>query len=73
MKIHAYDLQNGDVVTSLILDPAENFVVDQITAIEQDSILVVQGYTEDTGADFTFYWGEDKPLEVTRATVNAEA
>ena len=73
MKIHAYDLQNGDVVTSLILDPAENFVVDQITPVEQDGVLIVQGYTEDTGADFTFYWGEDKALEVTRATVNAEA
>lgn len=73
MKIHAYDLQNGDVVTSLILDPAENFVVDNIVPVEQDGVLIVNGYTEDTGTDFTFYWGEDKALEVARATVNAES
>jgi hypothetical protein len=69
MKINAYELQEGDVVTSLILDPAENFVVDSIVAVEADELIKVGGYTEDSGVEFNFVWGDNKTLTVDRSKV----
>lgn len=66
MKVHAYELKVGDVVTSLVLDPAEPFVVDNVVGDEDAGIVKVDGYTEDTGESFSFIWGEDKALEVRR-------
>jgi hypothetical protein len=64
MKKYAYDLSQGDVITSLVLDPAENFVVDNIIYDEDNAIVRVEGYTEDTGSEFAFTWGEDKSVTV---------
>lgn len=66
MKKYAYDLVPGDIVTSLVLDPAEPFVVDYFFHDEDNALVKVEGYTKETGEEFSFIWGEDKTLTVER-------
>ena len=72
MKIHAYDLQKGDVITSLHLDPAEPFVVDHVNYNEDGNLVYAEGYTQETGEEYTFYWGDSKALEIIRGAVEGE-
>ena len=62
MKKYAYELMEGNVVTSLVLDPPGDFIVDYVFHDEDNALVKVEGYIEGSGDEFSFIWGDDKVL-----------
>jgi len=63
-KKYAYDLEPGDEITSLVLDPEGHVIVDYVTLDEENQIVRVEGYVKDDGTEFSFTWGFDKSVAV---------
>lgn len=61
---YAYDLEPGQVITSLVLDPDGPFVIDHVVLDEDNQIVRVEGYIEKDGTEFAFTWGFDKAVTV---------
>lgn len=64
MKKYAYDVVVGDVITSLVLDPPGDFVVDHVTSDEENDLVKVAGYIDGNGEEMSFIWGAEKQVTV---------
>lgn len=61
---HAYEVEPGNVILGLVLDPPGDLVVDYVYHDDENDLVKVEGYIEDNGEAFSFIWGAEKRITV---------
>ena len=65
-KKYAYEINPGDTITGLVLDPPGDVKVDSVICDDENSVVRVDGYIDSDGTEIAFTWGFEKSVQVLK-------